>query len=104
MPSTNKSNKESKDVATPKRVTKTKPYKPELSGAAIKRMTLKAGASRHAANMVPVFREMMDIDLREIIRIALLLCIHSRRKTVTTSDIKEANKRAKGRILYGFTD
>ena len=72
-----------------------------ITKPAIRRLARRGGVKRISGPMYDDTRSVLKLFLHNVIRDALTLIEHGRRKTVTAMDVVYALKR-QGRTLYGF--
>ena len=74
-----------------------------ITKPAIRRLCRRGGVKRIAGTIYEETRGVLKVFLSKIIEKAVVLKIHSRRRTVSAMDVVHALK-YEGRMIYGFED
>ncbi|MES2875531.1 MAG: histone-like protein [Bacteroidota bacterium] len=72
-----------------------------ISKGSLKRMARRGGVKRMSDSCIPVIRNKLKEYLQAVLKDAVILVDHAKRKTVTVEDVVRAVRR-QGKTLYGF--
>lgn len=72
--------------------------------ASLKRLARRGGVKRIAGTLYPEVHDILVGFIREVVKNAVVFAEYSRRKTITTTDVVYALKRAGFMTLYGYNE